>query len=672
MTTGFPSAPASRLRPWRRASSLALCSALVSVHSLAQEPVEETEVLAEGQRRHPTAQASEPGVASWSASRARLDPAGTTLGDVLREAPGVQVSQLGGLGSPTTARLRGATSAQTPVYFGNIRLNDEVGGVADLGLVPNFLVERIDVYRSHAPHTATQLGLGGAIVLVPRITDRNLTLARGEIGSFGSRSVSSLASLSLERRAVSFGASLDAADNDYSFLDGRGTLFDPSDDELRVLGNADTQGKSFWASETERFGRATTTFLVSHFSREQGAPKLALLPTRAARVAYEKTLVAVTSRIPFERSVLDLTTTALLGSTTITDPALELTLLTERSRSPGERIEQIASLSHTFDRIVLRQQLSASVERLSRLELGRGGEDLALAARRTSLRAALSGEYRVLEGLFASGLVEGRCVSTSTEGSGACDQGIPGGRGGLRAAFGPVDVYASGAQYTRLPTLSELHGTSILVRGNPDLLPEEGVTWEAGARYQLSKRATEPLLWVDLSAYRRDSSKLITFVRSSQGYLSPRNTNRAETLGGELLFGARPLPSLFLEGQLTLQEPRDTSPERVTENDVLPFLSRLVASSTARYRVTFDDAFRSTLGLGARLTYQSSRYGDPAGLGVIPEQTSVDFEFEYSALESLVNLRTRLANAFDTRRYDVVGFPLPGRSLFLAMEIQWK
>jgi outer membrane cobalamin receptor len=32
--------------------------------------------------------------------------------------------------------------------------------------------------------------------------------------------------------------------------------------------------------------------------------------------------------------------------------------------------------------------------------------------------------------------------------------------------------------------------------------------------------------------------------------------------------------------------------------------------------------------------------------------------------------RVRVANLFDAPRYDIVGFPLPGRSAFLSMEIK--
>jgi hypothetical protein len=36
-----------------------------------------------------------------------------------------------------------------------------------------------------------------------------------------------------------------------------------------------------------------------------------------------------------------------------------------------------------------------------------------------------------------------------------------------------------------------------------------------------------------------------------------------------------------------------------------------------------------------------------------------------------VRARVRLANVLDQPRFDLVGFPLPGRAVYAAMEVQW-
>jgi len=76
--------------------------------------------------------------------------------------------------------------------------------------------------------------------------------------------------------------------------------------------------------------------------------------------------------------------------------------------------------------------------------------------------------------------------------------------------------------------------------------------------------------------------------------------------------------------------------------------------------------------LGARLVYQSSRYADPAGQAVIPEQASLDVDAAVEGLGGAAVLRGRVSDLLDSPRFDVVGFPLPGRSAFVSLELRQR
>jgi iron complex outermembrane receptor protein len=104
-------------------------------------------------------------------------------------------------------------------------------------------------------------------------------------------------------------------------------------------------------------------------------------------------------------------------------------------------------------------------------------------------------------------------------------------------------------------------------------------------------------------------------------------------------------------------------------NDILPYRSRLVVASGVRATSgPTGVVWAEELVLCARHLYQSSRYADLAGLEVIPEQHSFDLEGSVSALGGAAALGVRLVDAFDTERWDAVGFPLPGRSIFVSLE----
>jgi iron complex outermembrane receptor protein len=604
------------------------------------------------------------------ASGERLDSAGLQASEVLRASPGVQITQLGGMGAPATASLRGATAAQTPVYLAGIRLNDEVGGAANLADVPLFLMDRVEIYRSHTPLVADRLGVGGAVFFEPkRPTEQQLGVG-GLAGSYGTRAGWAYLGAGDDLGGVLAGVQLSGAANDYPFFDGGGTLYRSGDDHISRLPNADMTSQNVWLSGRRALGRAWLSMLLNHATREQGAPKLASVPSEQARIEFRRDLVGLRTVVPVEewRGSLQARTSVVDSATTILDPQVELGLLTPKTSTPGIRVEQTLGARHKLGSLGLAEQASLSVERLRRLEQVQSASELALSARRGTARLALSAELGLTERLFVETAGALECWKTSTTELGLCDELAPTGRLGTSYRAPSFELYANGGRYHRLPTLSELYGASLLMRGDDDLDPEAGTSLEVGGRWQLVNHAEQRLLWVDTSAFARFSEDLIVYVRSAQGHMDPLNRDRARTLGAEALVGGAPLEWLESEVSVSLLDPRDTSPSRQTVNDLLPFHSRLIAGARLTATQEFAGVWLSELRLSVMGLYQASRYADPAGLGVIPEQQTVEFEAGATLWAETLRAALRLANVFDTQRFDIVGFPLPGRSGFFSME----
>ncbi|MGC4070063.1 MAG: TonB-dependent receptor plug domain-containing protein [Polyangiaceae bacterium] len=61
---------------------------------------------------------------------------GTSTAQILSKTTGAQIRQSGGTLEPTQLVLRGGTSAQLPIYLGDVLLNDETQGAANLSLLP--------------------------------------------------------------------------------------------------------------------------------------------------------------------------------------------------------------------------------------------------------------------------------------------------------------------------------------------------------------------------------------------------------------------------------------------------------------------------------------------------------------------------------------------------------
>lgn len=653
---------------------VASAGVLRAEESDGEEEPEEQEVVVSGERPHPTTAPRDRGVSGSVIPRQRLTVPGTDAAEALRESPGVQITRLGGLGAQATVLVRGATAAQTPVYLAGMRLNDEVGGVANLADLPLFLIDRIEVYRSHAPREASSLGIGGAIFLEPRRPRVSELSFGATAGSFGTRGARGHAAFREGDRSVLAGVSLEAATNDYPFYDSRGTLFVDEDGGVARLQNADASQRSVWLLASDRLEPAEVQVLLHHAAREQGAPKLALVPTESARASFSRDLFVLRSDLPVAawNGSISLRASGLQAVTVLDDPQNELGLGTPFSSTPGERLEQVFEARQQLARrLTLVQQLSVSAERLRRYEGSVGRRESRLAARRFALRGALSAEWALTENLSLSALGAVRCFDTSTTTLGACEDVAPSGRVGALYRLGAVDVYGNLGRYYRLPTLSELYGASLLVRGSDRLSPEEGESAELGARFQVSRPGQPTIFWIDLAGFARSSRDLITYVRTAQGYLRPVNRDTARTLGSELAVGARPFPGVVWEGHVSWLDARDTSSTRTTANDVLPFISRATAFVRGRYEHVFGGDTVDRAAFGASYVHQSSRYADPAGLGVIPAQGFVDLEAEVTALSGVLVGRVRVSNLFDSRRFDVVGFPLPGRSFFFSSEVTW-
>jgi len=179
----------------------------------------------------------EPSVAGGVVRQERLNSPGLEAGDALRTQPGVAIAETGGYGAPTTASVRGATSAQTPVYLAGVRLNDDVGGAADLSTIPLWFLNRIEIYRSNAPLAGDQLGIGGAIFFEPRRAEGPEASAGAMAGSFGARAAWARAGVGNEKASALVGVRLDGAQNDYSYLNDGGTRFERSNDHTSVFSN---------------------------------------------------------------------------------------------------------------------------------------------------------------------------------------------------------------------------------------------------------------------------------------------------------------------------------------------------------------------------------------------------------------------------------------------------
>ena len=628
----------------------------------------EPEILIAGEKS--SRPARDPTVAASRVDEADLTRPGASAATVLAHVPGVQVSATGTASDLATASIRGASSAQTPVYLAGIRLNDDVTGTADLSLVPLWMLSSAEVYRGNAPADAERMGIGGAVYFEPRKPRETRVGAGGTLGSFGESSGFVGAEIA-ESGSGGDGALVayrgSRAQNDYPYLNDAGTA-SPSDDRTLTRPNADYSAREAWAIGRtmvgQHGGRITTVF--NAFDREQGVTGLVAVPALAARAESARVLAGLSAKVPCSGDPsceLELTSQVVSARTRLSDPRHELGLLVSRVDSEGARVAEGARVTWSGD--VFRALLGTNVE-FERLAL-----DGATAIRAT--RGTLSARAGLMAALTPQTELSGLAVLTcdTTRGPAQADDCAaltPEGRLGVREKWGPFELRSNLGRYARVPTLGELYGISPIVRGSSALVPEQGVAWDLGTRWEA--RLGPISSYVDAFGFARHVSELIAYRRSSLGAVQPYNVGSARVLGGELEAGAAWSRHLRSALTLTLLDPRDTTPGRTLTNDVIPYQSRLVGSLFSEAFIEPRSRALTRTGVDARVSYRGSRLADPAGLIVLPDSTELDLGAS-ALFEGDLSVRGAVDDVFDAHHFDFIGYPVPGRSFHLSVEAWW-
>jgi vitamin B12 transporter len=637
-----------------------LCRAL----PCAADPAE---VVVEGHRS--TRPAREPTLAASRVDESELSRPGASAAAILSHVPGVQVSETGGGADLATASVRGATSAQTPVYLAGIRLNDDLTGTADLSLVPLWMLSRAEIYRGNAPADADRLGIGGAVYFEPRLPQRTRLRGGAEVGSFGQHAGFLGAEVAQRGDAALVAFRVSGARNDYPYLDNAGTS-GTGDDRTRARPNADYTARDAWAIGRTTLGKhgARVTTVFNAFQREQGVTGLAVVPALAARAETSRELAGLSVRLPCGSEPdceVSLTSEAISARSRLTDPEGKLGLQVERLDSHATRFGQSARLALSGRVFYALFGANAETEQLA-LD---GGTPLRASRSAASVRAALSAALSEQTELSGLGVVT--CDSTrGPDQSQSCAALTPEGRLGVRQKWGSFELRSNLGHSTRVPTLGELYGVSAVVRGSSALVPEQGLAWDWGARWEA------PLgpVWAYLDAFgfARRVSDLIAYRRSSIGAVRPYNVGHARVLGGELEAGAQWARHARSTLSVTVLDPRDTTPGRNLSNDLIPFQSRLLGSWFVEGFVEPGLKPLERAGLDARLSYRGSRFADPAGLLVLPASTELDLGATVLfGRDSAVSVRAAVDDVFDARHFDFIGYPVPGRSQHLTLEAEW-
>jgi vitamin B12 transporter len=540
------------------------------------------------------------------------DRQATEIFEVLRTVPGLDIVQSGSPGKVVSLFSRGAESDQTLVLWNGVKLNDPFFAGFDWAFMPTDGVDRVEVVRGPFSSLYGSEAMGGVVQVFSARQDGGDLRLEGGSDSYG-------------RLGVAWGAEIGSTQVDFSGHIRRGD---------GAAENDFYDGQSMMTRVAWAPGRDTQLGLIARFTdSEVGIPVASGVETPQRRQESDSVQLAVPFEAALGRWQISAAVTTLQSDFRFSDPDASFSL----NRTDAERmgVRGVASYRAKGD-----------------FWFAFGADwDEDEVSNESNFGVALEGESRSNYSLFGEVQKAWGPVRLDLGVRQDEDQFFGGEMspriGVLADVSRSVQVFANYGEAFRAPSLGELFFPFF---GNPDLEPETSESAEVGVRFDTERWGgqlayfdnefdnlidTDPLTFTAINVGQAETSGLeveveyrygMTQIRLNANFLDTEDVATGETLlrrpeeSGSVWVAVRP-------GELTLSLTGRYVGER-QDLDPLTFL-----------RADNDEFFVGDLAA----TWQAS---------------------------STVAPYVRIGNLLDEQYEEVLGFPSPGRSLVVGMEVE--
>lgn len=575
---------------------------------------------------------------SIEADPASLDAPTGPARDASR-APSVQVRESGGLGQPVTLQVRGSDPASTLSALDGVPLNSPFLGGADLSGLALLPLESLTITRGGQSASWGSGAVGGVLeAALPSPLDDPPTRLSLTAGSFGTTRMK-VALAHREGPVAGMAAiGLLASAGDFPFTDTNGrrrTRTHNAASALDVLGKAEAE----WAG-----GRHRAVLLVEGYCDDREVPGLEQFPSVTARQQDTRVIVSgrwegppLLARHGHAGAHLSVRRLgfAFQDPTPPMGPAIHARLVAwevsgegsgEEAVSRWWRIPWSVGVTHTRGAVTRLDQPVRSPVRSS--VAGRSG--VAVGSDQAPVRAEAAVRVEWDEGFGVTVLprVEARV-----------------------SPWPALALFASAGRSFRLPTFEELHFNAGFVQGNPDLLPEDAWTWDAG----VSLSSPGEVAMLRAAFFENRVSNLILFLPRSAFLI------RAENSGSALLRGVEVEGSVRL-GPVGVRATYTFLDARFRGGRAMPHRPRHTVAGEVAFE--FGGVRVEVRGRGQTAFYLD-RYESLAEEG----RHVVDARVEWTPVPEAA-LALDVHNVLDRRgAVDSLQSPLPGRAFYGSLRV---
>jgi iron complex outermembrane receptor protein len=619
-----------------------------------------------------------------------------TLTDVLSDTVGVQVRRFGGLGDFSTVSVRGFSPGQVQVYLDGVPLSRADNEVVNLSDLPLDAVDHVEVYRGVTPLAFSQSGPGGVVNVVTRRPGaRPFTAASASWGSFRTRKVDLAAGGSHGALdALLFTQYLGSA-GDFTFTNEMATPQTSDDERQTRINNAFNQGDVI-ARLVYRASPLTIGLTSETFVKSQGVPGRDTVQSTTGHRDTQRQLVHLDATttpsgpwsLGFAGSLFGLVQRQTFTAEGPPDLGFPKTDVTDVSTTVGAQVVARGAIGRYQVPGVL---VASSVERfVATNRVGSAALTPGTSPPQTRTRLTLAGEDQLLllddrlsvvpnlRWEFYHDVFPGDPhLQIPSDVSGSRSQDFLTPRLGVRGdASAYVTLLANVARSARVPNLTELFGNNGVVAGNPDLEPETATSWDVGFRARSPwTNAVLTDATFESAYFWSDIDDVIVLVPSSVNVFTPKNIASATIRGQEVALRMGLADRVLVTANYTHQNARNTTAGSDYDGNRLP--NRPAHEAYVRLALSWSDARPLPLGrLSTRLwpgrAYYdvdliADNYLDRANTMRVGSRIYHGLGLDLALPWAGLHVAWELKNFTNDQTVDALGFPLPGRSVFVTL-----
>ncbi len=558
----------------------------------------------------------------------------------VRQLPSVHISQTGS--QQTSFSVRNSPAHHSSVVILGLPLNSSLRGASNLAVIP--LADVASVTRVTGLSTGSARSISGSLQLDVQPLDNHFAAEMGAgIGSFGTKTLAARGGMPVDS-SIGVGASYSwhQSEGNFGFVDSRGN------DVERIGNNSEShqigflmQGKAVdWYSAVTDSRGGSPRSAVSQFGVVEQASLNQFVALTVARWHGEVgggLLVGSVGAYREEQRFHD-PAAAFGGGDGYEEEYRELRI--------SGNVEYFVSLSN-------QSLLSAIVYGAREAAESVGGSISGQPVRFVST-AELQYSHVFEDGVLSGGSVTAELgVMTNS-----LFRPLPvGGIGYDMKLSRSVSIGAVWRIAARWPSLNELY---FLNFGNTELKPEISHQWELVGEYLAGDVAVSTTFY---SAWLTD---MISAAPSGAASITALNFHSVHRYGLEAEF-AYCVDEFSLEATATISDSEIATPGSINKGNSTPYSPKFAAVVAASYHLPWAV-------LGTDVSYTGERFalaGNTAGsalsaYSVVDVRIKRAFEVsETTKAHVLVSLR----NSFDVQYEHILGYPMPGRSVTLGVQL---